>query len=102
MQSGLPDIMTEKRRMFQLMHHRVFLGEIDSTYLDRGMDAARENVTIDGKTYGLVYNAMYQGVYYNKAMFKENGWEIPKTLDDLRRSLMTVRKKELLRSPAIW
>ena len=58
------------------------LGTIDDTYLDKGLDAARENVTIDGSTYGLVYNALYQGVYYNKTMFKENGWEIPKTMDD--------------------
>lgn len=61
------------------------LGTIDDTYLDRGLDAARENVTVDGKTYGMVYNALYQGVYYNKAMFEENGWEIPKTQDDLQK-----------------
>ena len=84
MQSGLPDIMIGKAQDVSTYAPQGVLGEIDSTYLDRGLDAARENVTIDGKTYGLVYNAMYQGVYYNKAMFKENGWEIPKTLDDLQ------------------
>lgn len=84
MQSGLPDIMIGKAQDVSTYAPQGVLGEIDSTYLDRGLDAVRENVTIDGKTYGLVYNAMYQGVYYNKAMFKENGWEIPKTLDDLQ------------------
>ena len=84
MQSGLPDIMIGKAQDVSTYAPPCVLVEIDSTYLDRGLDAARENVTIDGKTYGLVYNAMYQGVYYNKAMFKENGWEIPKTLDDLQ------------------
>ena len=84
MQSGLPDIMIGKAQDVSTYAPHGVLGEIDSTYLDRGLDASRENVTIDGKTYGLVYNAMYQGVYYNKAMFKENGWEIPKTLDDLQ------------------
>ena len=84
MQSGLPDIIIGKAQDVSTYAPQGVLGEIDSTYLDRGLDAARENVTIDGKTYGLVYNAMYQGVYYNKAMFKENGWEIPKTLDDLQ------------------
>ncbi|MBC5778330.1 ABC transporter substrate-binding protein [Blautia difficilis] len=84
MQSGLPDIMIGKAQDVSTYAPQGVLGEIDSTYLDRGLDASRENVTIDGKTYGLVYNAMYQGVYYNKAMFKENGWEIPKTLDDLQ------------------
>lgn len=84
MQSGLPDIMIGKAQDVATYAPQGVLGEIDSTYLDKGLDAARQNVTIDGKTYGLVYNALYQGVYYNKDMFKENGWEVPKTLDDLQ------------------
>ena len=93
MQSGLPDIMIGKAQDVSTYAPQGVLGEIDSTYLDRGMGAARENVTIDGKTYGLVYNAMYQGVYYNKAMFKENGWEIPKTLDDLQAIIDDCKEK---------
>lgn len=93
MQSGLPDIMIGKAQDVSTYAPQGVLGEIDSTYLDRGMDAARENVTIDGKTYGLVYNAMYQGVYYNKTMFKENGWEIPKTLDDLQAIIDDCKEK---------
>lgn len=84
MQSGLPDIMIGKAQDVATYAPQGILGEIDATYLDRGLDAARENVTFDGKTYGLVYNALYQGVYYNKTMFKENGWEIPKTQEDLQ------------------
>lgn len=83
MQSGLPDIMIGKAQDVATYAPQGVLGEIDSTYLDRGLDAARENVTIDGKTYGLVYNALYQGVYYNKTMFKENGWEVPETQEEL-------------------
>lgn len=93
MQSGLPDIMIGKAQDVSTYAPQGVLGEIDSTYLDIGLDAARENVTIDGKTYGLVYNAMYQGVYYNKAMFKENGWEIPKTLDDLQAIIDDCKEK---------
>ena len=66
MQSGLPDIMIGKAQDVATYAPQGILSEIDATYLDRGLDAARENVTIDGKTYGLVYNALYQGVYYNK------------------------------------
>lgn len=84
MQSGLPDIMIGKAQDVATYAPQGILGEIDSTYLDRVLDAASTNVTIDGKTYGLVYNALYQGVYYNKDMFAENGWEIPKTIDDLQ------------------
>lgn len=85
MQSGLPDIMIGKAQDVATYAPLGVLGTIDDTYLDKGLDAARENVTIDGSTYGLVYNALYQGVYYNKTMFKENGWEIPKTTDDLQK-----------------
>ena len=84
MQSGLPDIMIGKAQDVATYAPQGILAEIGSEYLDAGLDAARENVTIDGKTYGLVYNALYQGVYYNKAMFEENGWEIPTTQDELQ------------------
>lgn len=84
MQSGLPDIMIGKAQDVATYAQYGILGEIDGTYLDRGLDAARENVTIDGKTYGLVYNALYQGVYYNRAMFEENGWDVPETQADLQ------------------
>ena len=85
MQSGLPDIMIGKAQDVSTYAPKGVLGEIDEKYLDRGLDAARENVTVDGKTYGLVYNAMYQGVYYNKQMFKDNGWSVPETQEDLQK-----------------
>lgn len=84
MQSGLPDIIIGKAQDVNTYASQGLLGEIDATYLDRGLDAARENVTFDGKTYGLVYNALYQGVYYNKTMFAENGWEVPTTQEELQ------------------
>ena len=80
----IPDIMIGKAQDVATYAPMGVLAPIDETYLDKGLDAARENVTIDGTTYGLVYNALYQGVYYNRAMFEENGWEIPKTIDELQ------------------
>jgi len=84
MQSGLPDIMIGKAQDVATYASQGILGEIDSVYLDKGLDAARENVTVDGKTYGLVYNAQYQGVMYNRKMFEENGWSVPKTQEELQ------------------
>ncbi len=95
MQSGLPDIMIGKAQDVATYAPQGILGEIDSTYLDRGLDAARENVTMDGKTYGMVYNALYQGVYYNKAMFKENNWEVPKTQEDLQKIIDDCKAKDI-------
>lgn len=84
MQSGLPDIMIGKAQDVATYAPQGILAEIGEEYLAAGLDAARENVTIDGKTYGLVYNALYQGVYYNRTMFEENGWEIPTTIEELQ------------------
>lgn len=95
MQSGLPDIMIGKAQDVATYAPQGVLGEIDSEYLDRGLDAARENVTIDGKTYGMVYNALYQGVYYNKKMFADNNWEVPKTLDELQAIIDDCKAKKI-------
>ena len=84
MQTGIPDIIIGKGQDVATYSSLGRLGEIDSKYTDRVLDAANGNVTFDGKTYGLVYNALYQGVYYNRQMFKDNGWEIPKTQEDLQ------------------
>mgnify|MGYP002857460913 FL=1 len=84
MQTGIPDIIIGKGQDVATYSSLGLLGEIDSTYTDKVIDAANENVTFDGKTYGLVYNALYQGVYYNRQMFEENGWDIPKTQEDLQ------------------
>ncbi|MDF2512358.1 MAG: hypothetical protein K0S04_2224 [Herbinix sp.] len=93
MQSGLPDIMIGKAQDVKTYASQGILGAIDSTYTDRVLDAANTNVTIDGKVYGVVYNALYQGVYYNKDMFEENGWTIPKTQEDLQKIIDACKEK---------
>ena len=93
MQSGLPDIMIGKAQDVKTYATQGVLGAIDSTYTDKVLDAANTNVTIDGKIYGVVYNALYQGVYYNKKMFKDNGWAVPKTLDDLQKIIDDCKAK---------
>ena len=84
LQTGVPDIIIGKGQDVATYSSLGILREIDSKYTDKVLDAANKNVTFDGKIYGLVYNALYQGVYYNRAMFEENGWEIPKTQDELK------------------
>jgi len=85
MQSGLPDIMIGKAQDVQTYGGLGLLGEIPEEYVSRVLDAASVNVTVDGKVEGLVFNALYQGVYYNRAMFEENNWEIPETQEDLQK-----------------
>ena len=63
MQSGLPDIMIGKGQDVATYAPQGILAPIEEEYLAAGLDASRENVTIDGTTYGLVYNALNKGVY---------------------------------------
>lgn len=69
------------------------LAEIPGEYVSRVLDAASVNVTVDGKVEGLVFNALYQGVYYNRAMFKENGWSVPETQADLQKIIDDCKAK---------
>jgi ABC-type glycerol-3-phosphate transport system substrate-binding protein len=46
-------------------------------------DAALPAVTVKGRVYGLPYNAFYQGVFYNKDIFKEYELTVPTTQNDL-------------------
>lgn len=85
MQSGLPDIMVGKAQDVATYGSLGLLADLSGKpYMGEVLDAANDGVTLDGKLYGLTYNALYQGVYYNRAMFKENGWTIPDTLAQLQ------------------
>ena len=84
MQSGLPDVMIGKGQDVATYGGMGLLAEIPAEYVARVLDAASENVMVNGQVQGLVYNALYQGVYYNRAMFAENGWTVPNTLDELQ------------------
>lgn len=56
------------------------LSSIKSSYVD--ILEGLEFVPTEG-TYGVPYAANAAGVLYNRDMFKEHGWEIPKTWDEL-------------------
>ncbi|MDF2613013.1 MAG: sugar transporter substrate-binding protein [Clostridia bacterium] len=85
MQSGLPDIMIGKAQDVTTYGSQGLLGDLTGKeYISKVLDAALPGVTLDNKVYGLVYNALYQGVYYNKQIFKDNNIEIPKTQAELK------------------
>ena len=51
----------------------------DYTFVSGSLDGFMK----DGKLYGLPRNTDVAGFYYNQKMFEDNGWEVPKTYDDL-------------------
>ncbi|MBR2274953.1 MAG: extracellular solute-binding protein [Lachnospiraceae bacterium] len=84
LQSGLPDIMIGKGQDVKTYASIGVLGDLTGLEaVDKVLYDATSGVTVDGKVYGIVYNALYQGVFYNRAIFEELGLDIPKTQDDL-------------------
>jgi ABC-type glycerol-3-phosphate transport system substrate-binding protein len=86
MQSGLPDIMIGKAQDVATYASQGVLADISGkSYLKNLLDAAVASGSYKGKTYGVVINALYQGVYYNRKFFKDNGISIPKTQAELQK-----------------
>jgi ABC-type glycerol-3-phosphate transport system substrate-binding protein len=83
-QSGLPDIIVGKGQDLATYSSKKLLSPITGKpYLKNVLDAAVKSATFDGKTYGVEFNALYQGVYYNKKIFKDNNLSVPKTQAEL-------------------
>jgi ABC-type glycerol-3-phosphate transport system substrate-binding protein len=85
MQSGLPDIMIGKAQDVSTYGSLGLLAPLtDKPYMSEVLDAAKTGVTLpDGQVYGMTFNALYQGVYYNRKIFKDLGLSVPKTQADL-------------------
>ena len=90
MQSGLPDIIIGKGQDVATYAPLGVLGDLTGTpAVDRVLEDATAGVTVDGKVYGIVYNALYQGVYYNRALFEEYNVAIPTTQEELQQAIDT-------------
>jgi ABC-type glycerol-3-phosphate transport system substrate-binding protein len=86
MQSGLPDIMIGKAQDVATYAGQGVLADLSGKpYLKNVLDPAVVSGSYKGKPYGVVFNALYQGVYYNRKLFKDNGIAVPKTQADLKK-----------------
>ena len=53
-------------------------------YKDYGfISGSLDGFSKDGKLYGLPRNTDIMAFYYNKAIFEQNGWQVPETYNDL-------------------
>ena len=52
--------------------------EFIGSYADSGLQA----YTLDGKVYAQPLQSWFEGIFYNKTIFKENGISVPKTWDE--------------------
>ncbi len=93
-QSGLPDIIIGKAQDIAVYGSQGLLAALNGkSYLQRVLPAAIPGVTVKGKTYGIVYNCLYQGVYYNRKIFTENGLKIPATQTELAEVINKLKAK---------
>ncbi len=69
------------------------LTEINPGYVD--ILEGLEFVPTEG-TYGVPYVANAAGILYNREMFKEHGWEIPTTWDELMQLCGTIQSEGIL------
>jgi ABC-type glycerol-3-phosphate transport system substrate-binding protein len=84
MQSGLPDIMIGKAQDVATWAGQKVLADLTGKpYLDNVLPAAVGSGSLGGRVYGVVFNALYQGVYYNRKLFRDNNVAVPKTLAEL-------------------
>lgn len=79
----IPDIMIGKAQDIHTYASSGNLAEIPETCITDISDEALAAVTIDGKVYGVPYNAWYQGIVYNKDIFRIYDLEVPKTIEEL-------------------
>ena len=90
MQSGLPDIMIGKAQDVATWGSQNVLADLSGKpYLDNILPAAVKSGSYKGKVYGAVFNALYQGVYYNRKLFKDNNVAIPTTQAELKKVIDT-------------
>lgn len=57
--------------------------EGDSTWRDSFVPGALDVYNVDGHVYGVPFLSSVFCLWYNKTMFREHGWELPRTWDEL-------------------
>jgi len=79
----IPDIMIGKAQDVSAYASTGNLAPIPEELAERIDETAKAAVTYEGIVYGLPINTCYQGVLYNKSIFKKYELEVPKTIQEL-------------------
>lgn len=84
---GMPDVVSiwgQPAFLDEVVDAGVLAELNQDDYADYGfVEGSLNGYTYDGKLYGLPRNTDIGVFYYNEKMFKDNGWEIPETYDEL-------------------
>jgi len=92
----IPDIMIGKAQDVTAYAITGNLAPIPKTLSKEISETALKAVTYEGTVYGLPINTFYQGVIYNKTIFKEYGLEIPRTQEELENIVEILSAHEIV------
>lgn len=62
---------------------------------DRLLEPIYNLGTYHGSLYGLSNSLMVMGVFYNKKVLSDNGWEVPKTIEEMETIMAAAQEKGL-------
>lgn len=77
-----PDIIELGGQTRLLANANYLLDITNQEFVNKYADAGMKPYTVDGKVYATPLQSWYEGIFYNKQIFKDNGLEIPKTWDE--------------------
>lgn len=77
-----PDIIELGGQTRLLANANYLLDISDQEFVQRYVDAGIKPYTVNGKVFATPLQSWFEGVYYNRDIFKENNIEIPKTWDE--------------------
>lgn len=81
--SEVPDIIIGKAQNVSAYYKTGHLAEIDDSLSSYVKPDSLADVRVENKIYGIPYNEDYQGVIYNKAIFRRLGLTAPTTTQEL-------------------
>lgn len=97
---GMPDVVSiwgQPSFLDEVLDAGVLAELNEDDYKDYGfISGSLDGFKKDGKLYGLPRNTDVVGFYYNEKMFKENGWTVPKTYDELLELAKKINDKGII------
>ena len=97
---GMPDVVSiwgQPSFLDEVLDAGVLAELNEDDYKDYGfISGSLDGFKKDGKLYGLPRNTDVAGFYYNEKMFKEKGWTVPKTYDELLELAKKINDKGII------
>lgn len=92
----VPDLMIGKAQDVKTYAKTGNLGVIEERCSQKIEEEALEAVMVNGEVYGVPYNAWYQGVIYNKDIFRRLELEPPETEEEMKAVIQCLKDHDIV------